>query len=161
MPGLAGTAGASDLVWASRTLGQTVRAWRLHHGWTLTELARRVGKDKGHIGKIERDEIRNVSDQLLLDLAKALRCRASQLASRTLPSDEQAYIDRLIADLPTQTTDIAAYLKARLDQTDWDDAEIDYVKDDLTNDLDAAIRQASRTILALRRQEQSRQAGTA
>ncbi len=59
-------------------LGEVIRSRRLALAWSQEALADYAGIDRSHMGKIERGE-RNVTFLNLLRIAKALKCKPSEL----------------------------------------------------------------------------------
>jgi transcriptional regulator with XRE-family HTH domain len=59
-------------------LGEAVRQRRLALAWSQEALADYAGIDRSHMGKIERGE-RNVTFLNILRIAKAMKCRPSEL----------------------------------------------------------------------------------
>jgi transcriptional regulator with XRE-family HTH domain len=66
-------------------IGRVVKAWRLAHGWSVTELARRAGVPKGHLSEIENEKIDRPQDETVLKLANALDVPYADLHMRRLP----------------------------------------------------------------------------
>jgi transcriptional regulator with XRE-family HTH domain len=59
-------------------IGASIRAKRLALEWSQEELADLCGIDRSHMGRIERGE-RNVSLLNVIRVAKAMKCRPSEL----------------------------------------------------------------------------------
>lgn len=64
-----------------------LRRRRVAAGLSITALAERVGKSKGHMSEIENlDRTRSASPELLADLARVLDCKTTDL----MPDEDAA-----------------------------------------------------------------------
>lgn len=61
-----------------KNIGESVRSRRTDAGFSQEKLAEKADVHRNYIGKIERGE-QNLTVQSLIHLAKALRCKASDI----------------------------------------------------------------------------------
>ncbi len=67
--------------------GHFIRQWRKHRGYTLEQLAERIGMSHQNLGKIERFKV-PYNQELLENLAAELRCAPADLIVRD-PTDPE------------------------------------------------------------------------
>lgn len=77
-----------DKTFLSRTVGQTVKAWREHRNLRPTDLAEKSGVGKGYLSLLEADRVRCPGDQQLVKIAQALGIRTQSLVARQLPHEQ-------------------------------------------------------------------------
>lgn len=87
-----------------------IRAWRKHRGYTLEQLAERIGMTHQNLGKIERFKV-PYNQELLENLALELRCAPADLITRD-PSDPEGIWSILDSLPPTERTRALSILKA-------------------------------------------------
>lgn len=84
-----------------------IRAWRKHRGYTLEQLAERIGMTHQNLGKIERFLV-PYNQELLETLALELRCAPADLITRD-PSDPES-LWSILEGLPPMERDRALHI---------------------------------------------------
>ena len=69
-------------------IGEVVRRWREHHGWSLTDYAARAGLTKGYVSEVERNRIARPKSPQLVKLARPFGLTEWDLISRRTPLDQ-------------------------------------------------------------------------
>lgn len=75
-----------------------IRAWRLHRGYTLEQLAEMIGVTHGALSQLERGLV-NYTQPMLESIADALACDPADLLMRDPESDIWSIWDQ-VKDLP-------------------------------------------------------------
>lgn len=87
-----------------------IRAWRRHRGYTLEQLAGRIGMSHQNLGKIERFKV-PYSQELLEALADNLRCAPADLITRD-PADPESLWSILDGLKPAERSQAVRLIKA-------------------------------------------------
>jgi transcriptional regulator with XRE-family HTH domain len=90
--------------------GHFIRAWRKHRGYTLEQLAERIGMTHQNLGKIERFKV-PYNQELLESLALELRCAPADLITRD-PSDPDSLWSILDGLPPSERSQALRMLQA-------------------------------------------------
>jgi transcriptional regulator with XRE-family HTH domain len=67
------------------TIGTVIRAWRIFHGFTSTELAEKAGVRIGYLSEIEHDRTTNPKEKYLGKLAAGLELTLLDIYGRRMP----------------------------------------------------------------------------
>jgi transcriptional regulator with XRE-family HTH domain len=103
---------------APATFGKALRKRREEAGLSKTEMARKLNVSSPHLSRLERDEIKHPSAELLQRITKCLNIRSEDLYALT----------GLL--IPTDLPELVPYLRAK--HPDWPDfviAELDDICD--------------------------------
>jgi XRE family transcriptional regulator, regulator of sulfur utilization len=72
-------------------VGERIKSWRLHHNWTLKELAQRTGLSVSYLSDIERGRnSANLTLKTAYRLAIVLRVEIGELLDEQTWNDEEA-----------------------------------------------------------------------
>ncbi len=80
-------------------LGARLKELRLKKGFSLQDLADKVGASKAHIWDLETGRAKNPSMELLAKLAKALNTTIYDLVGESLPTDDEPELVAMFRDL--------------------------------------------------------------
>lgn len=72
-------------------LGDVVKAWREHRGWSVTEFAARTGIPKAYISELEHRKIATPGKKRMAQLAAGLEIDYWSLVQRRLPPPESQH----------------------------------------------------------------------
>jgi transcriptional regulator with XRE-family HTH domain len=88
------------------TIGTVIRAWRIYHGFSSTELAEKAGVRLGYLSEIEHDRTLRPYEDYLEKLADALHVPLGDILGRRMPPKKRDRKMLKRATGPTSDTSI-------------------------------------------------------